>query len=323
MICMIYEKYFENLKGINREKSLLIQLKTYELYLKDARKLKDSTIETKIKHLVDFIHKVNTIKRDKKFDYNKYLLDYIKNGKFNDDLENIGSQKYRKDIHRNVMEGINFICEKSKYDNLISPLSNKDKKEIEKFDNPKFSKMISERIQLDKIRNIEKEILKDIGIKLHIDEDGKGYVESYELSKILNKRHDDIKKAIEKIDDNYNLDLENNKCELIRNCNKLDYHLISKKKKAETSNGGFKEIDIYLISEDLTMDYILGQNRGNEKVRLARYKYQLAFKVMKEMIEQLLKERIELKNQISNFMNEIRKKNRDLMIENEKLKSKK
>lgn len=324
---MIYKSYMERMRGFDDFNLTYYQMEAYENYLKDKTNskgnpaLKEQTIENKIKHLTDYIYhlKSNEIDYGKEnFDFKSSIKKYVKDGLFKEDNEeNLGGSKYRKDIFYNIATGINFLNENDSRYSQVDLLDNEEKVEMDKVDNPKVIKEISTRVCLSDIQNIEGKILEDIGIELHINENGKGYVYSHELSDVLEIKSKHINEKLKKKYSNYKEDMENiDGGRKIDHLSTLDFSMEEDYRDETNENGIVQKSKTYRIGKDLLFSYLLSLS-SNKKVniRMVQYKYQLGFNLMKEMIIELLKERIELKNHLGEFMNKSRIITRDALKE--------
>lgn len=323
----------EYLIGENQFKEMIAtQLLSWELVLQ-KKNLSQKTIDRKIKNILDFFAYMNKSrmnnknKRIKADNMSNLAFEFIRDGYFNEDnIENEGCKNYREQIYYNIMTGINYIYQDYFQDRavVILPLTNVQREVLEDISKNKFFKVttVREDEKENFYDNMQVELIKQLGIKVYFDEKNLPYVLSHELAELINKPNNklmrDIRTLHEKIDNS-----EESKIGHVEKSGLFsmfeDYYEIEKK---VGNNIGIEKKPTYRLYKNLLLMYLLGLT-GQEIVEF-KIKYIQAFDYIEQKYNELLIEHGKLKESFYNMYNEIRKRNRDLLIveHNKKVKKK-
>lgn len=322
----------KNLIGETQFKELLLtQLYSWELVLK-KRELSQQTVDRKLKNIIDFMAHLNVIRlSDKKklFKFNdmgKILFEYVRDGYFGsgENLDNSGTSPYRQSIYHNIAEGINYIYENMNGDKqIIDNLTSEQKEILNDISRNKWFKVCT--IKNDESEtfydSMQVQLIEKLGIKVYFDEKNLPYVLSHELAELINKKKDrvlkDIRSLVNKID---NTDLaifdeveEHGLFSMVE-----DYYEVERK---VGNNIGTSKEKTYRLYKNLLLIYLLGLT-GQEIVEF-KIKYIQAFDYIEIQYNKMLIETGKLKESFFNMYNEIRKRNRDLLINVHNKKAKK
>lgn len=314
----------EKLLGESQFKEMITtQLISWELSLK-RQELSDKTIERKIKNILDFYTYLNTArlgdknKRIKADEMNKLAYEFVRDGLFSEDnIENDGSKNYRESIHFNIRQGINYIYENyfKDRDTIINPLTNEQREVLEEISHNKFYRFAVEKESSEDkyYDSLQLKLLKELGIEIHFDEYKKPFVYSHELSNVINKESKIIMRDIRNISSKigeYNF-VPSSKASVFSMSE--DFYINSQNKKQPT----------YRLYKDLLLLYILGLT--GKEIMTFKIKYIDAFNYIEAEIKRHIEEKAQLKKAFYDMYNEIRKRNRDLIVvtHNKKAKSKK
>lgn len=321
----------EKLLGESQFKEMITtQLISWELSLK-RQELSDKTIERKIKNILDFYTYLNTArmgdknKRIKADEMNSIAYEFVRDGLFSEDnIDNDGTKSYRENIYFNVMSGINYIYENyfKDRDTIINPLTNEQREVLEEISHNKFYRFseMKESSEDKYYDSIQLKVLKEFGVKVYFDEYKKPFVFSHELAEVINKESKIVMRDIRVILKRYDKFATEQICTLATN---LDISMVEDKYISSTYNNGTKENTTYRLSKDLVMNYILGLT--GEKFAEFRFKYQSAFNYIESENKRHIEEKSQLKKAFYDMYNEIRKRNRNLLVSdfNKKIKTKK
>ena len=324
----------EKLLGESQFKEMITtQLISWELSLK-RQELSNKTIERKIKNILDFYTYLNTArmgdknKRIKADEMNSIAYEFVRDGLFSEDnIDNDGTKSYRENIYFNVMTGINYIYENyfKDRDTIINPLTNEQREVLEEISHNKFYRFAVEKESSEDkyYDSLQLKILKDLGIKIHFDENKNPFTYSHELSEVLNKSKDRLLKDLRTLDKKVeNIDSDNFD-EVGRT---VDFTMVEDFYDVERkvgNNTGISKEKTYRVYKNLLLMYILGLT-GSEIVTF-KIKYIRAFDYVENEIKRHIEEKAQLKKAFYDMYNEIRKRNRDLLVSdfNKKIKTKK
>lgn len=314
----------EFLEKLNMKEMISTQINSWELMLK-KKGLKDKTIERKLNNLIYFYMHLTTLRKDKekiKIDnISDIAFEYVRDGYFSEDnIDNEGCYGYRRNIYCNLREGFNFIYQgyfKNKIE-VINDLTDGQKEVLEDVSKNKWFNVVGVK---DDKETIQTKIIEELGLKVYFDENGKPYVFSHETAELLKKNKDDVLKAIRKLAENIqNTDLGINS-EVEQH---VDFTMIEDfyevERKVGNNTGKSKEIT-YRLYKDLILMYILGLNNRGDILKF-KMKYISAFNYIEEEYKKLLKEHSALKDSFLKMYNDIRKRNRDLLIKEHNKKAK-
>jgi len=312
----------EKLLGENQFKEMIVtQLLSWELSLK-RQELSEKTIERKIKNILDFYTYLNTArlgdknKRIKADEMNKLAYEFVRDGFFSEDnIENCGVQSYRENIYFNIKCGINYIYENyfKGCETIINPLTDEQREVLEEISHNKFYRFSEAKESSEEkyYGGLQIKILKDLGVKIHFDENKIPFAYSHELAEILNKTKDRLLKDLRTLD---------KKCENIDSDNfdevgrTIDFTMVEDVYEIERKVGnniGTSKEKTYRVYKNLLLMYILGLT-GTEIITF-KIKYIKAFDYIESEIKRHIEEKAQLKKAFYDMYNEIRKRNRDLL----------
>ncbi|NFT08122.1 hypothetical protein FDF26_13820 [Clostridium botulinum] len=291
---------------------LLTQLYSWELILK-KRNLSNKTIDRKIKNITDFMAHLNVIRlnnKNKLFKFNNLgiiLFEYVRDGYFGsgENLDNSGTSPYRQNIYYNIAEGLNYIYENMNNNKqIIKPLTDSEKEILNEISHNKWFKVCS--IKNDESEtfydSVQVQLIEKLDIKVYFDDKNLPYVLSHELAETIGKNNKDIMKNIRLINKRFN----GRKISLVSelsNFNMLEE--LYKDPKGELR-------PTYKIYKDLLLVYLLGLN--GDKYFDFKIQYVDAFNYIEIQYNKSLIEKGKLKESFFNMYNEIRQRNRDLLI---------
>jgi phage regulator Rha-like protein len=324
----------EKLLGESQFKEMITtQLISWELSLK-RQELSDKTIERKIKNILAFYTYLTTArtnnknKRIKADEMNSLAFEFVRDGLFNDDnIDNDGSKNYRENIYYNIMTGINYIHESYFKDRetIINPLTDEQREVLEEISHNKFYRFAVEKENAEEkyYDSLQLKILKELGIKLYFDENKNPFAYSHELAEILHKDKNKLLRDIRDLDKKINESHQSNFGQVERT---IDFTMVKDTYEVERqvgNNKGKTNEVTYRLYKNLLLMYILGLT-GKEIVEF-KMKYIKAFDYVEEEIKRHIEEKAQLKKAFYDMYNEIRKRNRDLLVSdfNKKVKSKK
>jgi Rha family phage regulatory protein len=287
------------------------QLLSWELTLKQ-KGLSQATIDRKIRNIGLFYHYM-TIERlnskDKKLKVDRMsslAFELVRDGFFSEDnIENEGTYGYRQNIYSNIRSGINYVYEDYFQDRteVIKELTLEQKEILNDVSKNKWFKVNGIHKTEESVNeNIQVQLIKQLGIKVYFDNDNKPYVLTHELADIIGKTNKDIMRAIR------NLLKEINERNFAPVAKATDFNMfedIYKDSKGE-------ERPTLRLHKDLLFMYILGLT-GKQIVEF-KMKYIDAFNYIEEEYNKLLIENAQLKESFLNMYNEVRKRNRDLLV---------
>ncbi|AUN01437.1 hypothetical protein EXM90_11450 [Clostridium botulinum] len=309
----------EFLEKLNMKEMISTQINSWELMLK-KKGLKDKTIERKLNNLIYFYMHLTALRKDKeriKIDnISNIAFEYVRDGYFSEDnIDNEGCYGYRRNIYCNLREGFNFIYQgyfKNKIE-VINDLIEEQKEVLEDVSKNKWFNVVGIK---DDRETIQTKIIEELGLKVYFDKENNPYVLSHETAELIGKKHKDVTKAIRLILDRFT---RAKKIALVEN---VDISMIEDHYTYNTNNGGTKDVITYRLSKDLVINYILGMS--GDKYFDFKIKYQSAFNYIEREYKKLLEEHSTLKDSFLKMYNNIRKRNRDLLIKehNKKAKSK-
>lgn len=294
----------KNITSSEMKELVATQLHSWELVLR-KKNLVQSTIDRKIKNVSDFyIHLMQLRKNNNKItknNINQIAFEYVRDGYFSEDnIDNTGSYGYRRNIFYNIKEGFNYIYEGMfNKKEVIKELNDKQKEHLDTISQNKFFRVTG--IKDDK-ETLQTKLIEELGIKVYFDKDNLPYVYSHELAELLDKKHKDTMKKIRDIRDKFN---QRKKSPVNENVNFTiitGFYIDSKGEQRPT----------YKVYKDILINYILGMN--GDKYFDFKIKYQSAFNYIEQEHNRLLKEYADLKDSFLTMFNDIRKRNRDLLI---------
>lgn len=290
----------------NFHEMVLTQLNSWELTLR-KRELKETTIDRKIRNVIGFYAHLNTVKALEKVkvdNISQIAFEYVRDGYFSEDnFDNEGTYGYRRNIYSNIREGMNYIYEdlNSNKKLVIDELTDEQKVILEDLSKNKFFKAMTTKDGYD-YYSIQTKIIEDLGIKVYFDDSNKPYVYSHELAELIGKEAKIVMRDIRKILDKIN------EYKIVPVENKVDFTMVEG---IYVDTKGEKR-PTYKLYKDLLINYILGLN--GEKYFEFKVKYQGAFNYIEEEFNRQLQENAKLKEEFLNMYNQIRKRNRDLLI---------
>lgn len=304
------------------QKGTIQRINSWELMLRHKR-LAEGTIKRKMNHIQDFwIHiamqrDTNPVNWD---NVNDVLFTYLRDGLFADNNEeNYGCFGHRKNIHYDIKESFEWICEPYKSVESYQPiydLTNSQLHILETISKNKYYKTINNQIFGGKVQDgLQVKLMKDLGIKVYFDKDDKPYVLSHELAELISKNHKntmrDVRKIIEK--------LQELKIEPLQKS--LDISMVEDTYSYNTNNGGTKEVATYRLSKDLVIHYVLGLN--GEKYSTFKFEYQAAFNYIEQEYMKILKKYAEVKKAFIDSYNKMSKENMLMLNGHETLNKRK
>ncbi|WP_252251131.1 Rha family transcriptional regulator [Clostridium sp. VAP52] len=284
---------------------LLTQVISWELILQ-KKKYAQTTIDRKIKNIMDFFVHMNKIrlynknKRIKMADMNKIAFEFVRDGYFNEDnIENEGTKNYRENIYYNIMTGINYIYQDyfKNTNEIIKPLSKYQKEILLDVSKNKWFKVCSVTSEdLNLNDNLQIELIKQLGIKVYFDDKDKPYVLSHELAELIGKENSKIMRDVDNLLNKIGEAKIGESSEYVDFTKVYDTYVNSQNKEQPT----------YKLYKDLLLMYVLGLT-GQAIVKF-KVKYISAFNYIEQEYNKLLIE------SFLDMYNEIRKRNRDLLI---------
>lgn len=300
---------------------LMTQLYSWELVLK-KKELSQQTVDRKLKNIIDFMAHLNVIRLNDKRKYFKFndvgkiLFEYVRDGYFGsgENLDNEGTSQYRQSIYHNIAEGLNYIYENMN-DNkqIIDNLKNEQKEVLNDISRNKWFKVC--RVKNDESEtffdSMQVQLIEKLGIKVYFDEKNLPYVLSHELAELLSKENKIVMRDMRKLLSEIN---EYNFVPVASSTNFSmvdDFYTDSKNEKRPT----------YRIYKDLLLKYIIGLN--GKKFGLFQLQYIDAFNYIEIQYNKILIENGKIKESFMNMYNDIRKRNRDLLINDYNKKAKK
>jgi phage regulator Rha-like protein len=214
------------------------------------------------------------------------------------------------------MSGINYIYENyfKDRDTIINPLTNEQREVLEEISHNKFYRFAVEKENAEEkyYDSLQLKILKELGVIIHFDENKNPFAYSHELAELLNKSKDRILKDLRTLDKKIdNIDSDNFD-EVDRT---VDFTMVEDfyevERKVGNNIGASKE-KTYRVYKNLLLMYILGLT-GAEIVTF-KIKYIKAFDYVETEIKKHIEEKAQLKKAFYDMYNEIRKRNRDLIV---------
>jgi len=287
------------------------QLLSWELTLKQ-KGLTQGTIDRKIKNIGLFYHYMTTERlnsKDKKLKVdrmNSLCFELVRDGFFSEDnIDNEGTYGYRQNIYSNIRAGINYVYEDYFQDRekIIKELTLEQKEILNDISKNKWFKVNGiHKSEEDINDNIQVQLIKQLGIKVYFDENNKPYVLSHELADVIGKEPKiimrDIRKIVEEIGE-YNF---------VPSSISTSFTMVDD----TYINSQNKEQPTYRLYKDLMLKYVLGMN--GKKFGEFQLKYIDAFNYIEEEYKKILIENAQLKESFLNMYNEVRKRNRDLLV---------
>lgn len=308
------EKLKNLLKDLEFNEMLCAQINSWELVLQ-KKGLKEKTIDRKRKNLLDFFIHLNTIKLGRKdrikfTELNKIVFEYIRDGYFGvgENLDNEGTSPYRQNIYHNIAEGLNYIYEGMEKDIIIKPLTEDQKEVLNDISRNKWFRVcsIKEDEQENFYDSLQVQLIEKLGIKVYFDDKNKPYVYSHELADILGKAKDRVLKDVRALLSKIGLVKIDESSEYVDITMVEDSYINSQNKKQPT----------YRIYKDLLLMYLLGLT-GQDIIEF-KIKYIQAFNYIEQQYNKLLIENGKLKESFYKMYNEIRIRNRELLISDKK-----
>jgi len=287
------------------------QLLSWELTLKQ-KGLSQATIDRKIRNIGLFYHymtverlnsKNNKLKVDR---MNSLAFELVRDGFFSEDnIENEGTYGYRQNIYSNIRSGINYVYEDYFQDRteIIKELTLEQKEILNDVSKNKWYKVNGIHKTEESVNeNIQVRLIEQLGIKVYFDESNKPYVLSNELADIIGKEPKivmrDIRKIVEEIGE----------YKFVPSSISTNFAMVDD----SYINSQNKEQPTYRLYKDLMLKYILGMN--GKKFGEFQLKYIDAFNYIEEEYKKMLVENAQLKESFLNMYNEVRKRNRDLLV---------
>lgn len=281
--------------------NIINQFDSFELILK-KKGLKEKTIQTKLTHSGVFMlmmanrHSQGMIPKPN--DISDIVYDYVVNGFFSNDIENLGTMSYRQQIYSNIIEFLNYAFEDMGF-NWSNKLTQEQKDVLSDVSQNKFFKVNCDR---NTNHTMQTKLIEELGIKVYFDEDNKPYVLSHELAETIGKRNADV-----------NRDIRN----LLNKIGQRNFAPTSKVTQFTMVEDIYndcqnKEVKTYRIYKDLLLVYVLGLT-GSAIIEF-KMKYIDAFNYIEQEHTRLLKEHGELKDSFLSMFNRLRKENRDLLL---------
>lgn len=294
------------------------QIYSWELILR-KKELKENTIDRKLRNVIYFYVHMTNLRNNKikinKDNLSKIAFEFVRDGYFSDEnIDNEGSSSYRRSIYSDIKEAFNYIYEGhfKETNEVIKELTEDEKQLLDDISKNKFFK-ITVRQNNDNYYDIQTKLIEDLGIQVYFDEQYKPYVLSHELAELVGKNNKDVMKSLRKILDRFN---ERNFSPVGETLDfiMLEVSYIDSKGESRPS---------FRIYKDLLINYILGLN--GDKYFDFKINYQIAFNYIEEEFNKQLKLNSQLKEDFLKMYNEIRKTNRELLINkvNKQLKNKK
>lgn len=304
---------------------LMTQLYSWELVLK-KKDLSQQTVDRKLKNIIDFMAHLNVIRLNDKKKYFKFddvgkiLFEYVRDGYFGsgENLDNEGTSPYRQSIYHNIAEGLNYIYENMNGDKqIIDNLKSEQKEVLNDISRNKWFKVCSVKNDESEtfFDSMQVQLIEKLGIKVYFDEKNLPYVLSHELGELIGKNNKDVMKNIRLINDRLQ---KRNFSPLSESSN---FTMIEDIYKSTVNNGAEKELPTYKIYKDLLLIYLLGLN--GDKYFDFKAEYIDAFNYIEIQYNKILIENGKIKESFMNMYNDIRKRNRDLLINDYNKKAKK
>lgn len=302
------------LKDLEFNEMLCTQINSWELILQ-KKGLKEKTIDRKRKNLLDFFIHLNTIKLGRKdrikfTELNKIVFEYIRDGYFGvgENLDNEGTSPYRQNIFHNIAEGLNYIYEGMEKDIIIKPLTEDQKEILNDISRNKWFRVCN--IKEDEKENfydsLQVQLIEKLGIKVYFNENNKPYVYSHELADVIDKKSDKLLRDIRGLVSKIGLANFGESSEYVDMTMVEDTYINSQNKTQPT----------YRLHKDLLLMYLLGLT-GQDIIEF-KIKYIQAFNYIEQKYNKLLIENGKLKESFYKMYNEIRIRNRELLITDKK-----
>lgn len=306
------EKILNRIKEFRQSDMILNQLQSYRNVL-DKTDLANSTVLKKMGDLGEFIvHMDDTRLNTGKVRYDNIddlLYNYVLNGYYTSDSINVGTIGYRRAVHKNIRDGLNYIYEGLVEGDVVKKLSKEQIEVLDEISINKFFKGSTDRDVVDDNYTIQTKLIEDLGIKVYFDDNDKPYVLSHELSEVIGKENKIINRALKNL-------LEN-----IEGCNfvpvekSTNFTMVegfySVERKVGKNIGVSNEVT-YRISKDLLFMYLLGLT--GKDIVIFKMKYIDAFNYIEEEHKRLMKRHMELKKAFLDMYNSMRKQNRDVLV---------
>lgn len=297
-------------KSDNEMKELVYNgLASWENILK-SKKLADSTIERKIRDIGMFYQHLVKVRKTqthiKPENITDILFEYVRDGYFSvDNLENEGTYGYRRAIFYNIQEGFNYIYDKyfEYKTKIVDDLTNEKKEMLDDISKNKFFKSSSLDIKEENNKEtIQTKLIKDLGIKVYFDENGKPYTFSHELAELIGKKASETNRAVK------NLNEKISQCNFAPTSGSTDFTMVEDTY-TDCQN---KTVTTYKLYKDLLLTYVLGLTGQN--ITIFKIKYIDAFNYIEQEHNRLLEEYSKLKESFINMYNDMRRRNRDLLV---------
>lgn len=290
---------------------VIVQLNGWELLLRHKGR-SQQTIDRKISNVgMFYIYltrvRSNTKRKNINVDQmNDLAFDFICNGYFSDtNIENEGCYEYRLNIYSNIREAINYVYEGYFKDRkeIIKPLTEEQKEILKDVSKNKWFKVSGyERAEENLNENIQVRLLEELGIKVYFDNDNKPYALSHELAELIGKGTSETNRGIKDLSKKIGL------CNFAPSSESIDITVLEDK----YINSQNKKQPTLKLYKDILLMYLLGLT-GKDIIEF-KLKYIQAFNYIEEQHNKLLIENAELKKSFLNMYNEVRKRNRDLLI---------
>ena len=305
---MVNKKFINELQ---LKEMVTVQLNGWELLLKHKGR-SQQTIDRKISNVGMFYMYLTRVRNNTKKrnisvnQMNDLAFDFICNGYFSDsNIENEGCYEYRLNIYNNIREAINYVYEDYFKDRkeIIKPLTEEQKEILKDISKNKWFKVNGyERTEENLNENIQVKLLEELGIKVYFDADNKPYALSHELAELIRKEKSKVRRDMEELSNKIGLAKIGQSSEYLDITTVEDFYINSQNKQQPTLR----------LYKDILLLYVLGLT-GKDIIEF-KLKYIQAFNYIKEQHNKLLIENAELKKSFLNMYNEVRKRNRDLLI---------
>ncbi|NFF75873.1 hypothetical protein FCV38_02465 [Clostridium sporogenes] len=318
----------EFLEKLNMKEMITTQINSWELMLR-KKGLKDKTIERKLNNLIYFYMHLTTLRKDKeriKIDnISDIAFEYVRDGYFSEDnIDNEGCYGYRRNIYCNLREGFNFIYQgyfKNKIE-VINDLTDEQKEVLEDVNKNKWFNVV--KVKDDK-ETIQTKIIEELGLKVYFDENNKPYVLSHETAELIGKENSNIMKSIRIILNEFDAVEFNPIAQTTDFTMVEDFYEIDKK--IGNKIIGKETRPTMRLYKDLIIKYIIGltprkTDKNYKNIIQFQYRYIDAFNYIEQEYKKLLEEHSALKDSFLKMYNDIRKRNRDLLIKEHNKKAK-
>lgn len=303
---------------------MLNQLMSWELLLR-KKELKEGTIDRKLRNAIYFYVHMTNLRSNKikttKDNISKIAFEFVRDGYFsNENFDNEGTCSYRKSIYTDIKDAFNYIYEGhfKNTEKVIKELTEEEKSLLDDISKNKFFK-IALRQGNDNYYDIQSKLIEDLGIKVYFDQNGKPYIFSHELAELIGKNTSEFNRGIKNIIKS----LKEHQCNFAPMSESTNFTMVESFYIDKRGNGAEVKTTTYRIYKDLLFMYLLGLT--GSKIIEFKMKYIDAFNYIEEEFNKQLKLNSQLKEDFLRMYNDIRKTNRELLINkvNKQLKNKK